>query len=238
MLDQQLASRVAAGGTGLADMIAKQLSRYLAPKAAAQAGARVAPTAGPTAAPSPSGTAAATGVRGDNAGVPATTAGSGASTESQQHSFTKSMWQHALGAERATGIPARFIVGQAALESGWGTREIRGADGTQSFNLFGMKAGANWKGRTVDVTTTEYQNGVARKVVEKFRAYGSYGEAFQDWARLIGGSRRYAPVLATGAQNAQAFAYGLQRAGYATDPNYGAKLTRTINSTSAVRGIA
>ncbi|MCX7901889.1 MAG: flagellar assembly peptidoglycan hydrolase FlgJ, partial [Burkholderiaceae bacterium] len=135
--------------------------------------------------------------------------------------------------DRATGVPARFILAQAALESGWGQREIRGADGTPSYNLFGIKAGANWSGRTVAVTTTEYEGGVAKKVVQKFRAYNNYTEAFRDWARLMKDNPRYAGAL--GNRDAAGFAQALQRGGYATDPDYATKLARTIEAMAALR---
>jgi flagellar protein FlgJ len=135
---------------------------------------------------------------------------------------------HARAAERETGIPARFALAQAALESGWGRREIRAADGSTSFNVFGIKAGRSWSGPTVDVTTTEFVDGVARKMVQKFRAYASYGEAFADWARLLKGNPRYQQALASGGDPTR-FAESLQAAGYATDPAYAAKLTRVIN---------
>ena len=144
------------------------------------------------------------------------------------------MWDYALFAQRETGLPANFIIGQAALESGWGSREIAGADGMRSFNLFGIKATGGWQGRTVEAVTTEYENGVALRKVEKFRAYNSYGEAFRDWVRLLKANPRYADVLAR-PSDAAAFADGLQRAGYATDPNYGAKLQRVIETTQALR---
>ena len=137
------------------------------------------------------------------------------------------MKEHAVEASGATGIPARFLLGHAALESGWGKREIRAADGSQSFNLFGIKAGRNWNGPTVAVTTTEYIGGVARKVLQKFRAYSSYAEAFRDYASLMQGNRRYAAVLKQ--TSGAGFAQGLQRAGYATDPLYADKLTRILN---------
>ena len=133
-------------------------------------------------------------------------------------------------AEAATGIPAAFMVSQAALETGWGRKEIRHADGAPSFNLFGIKAGGSWKGPVAEVTTTEFINGRAQKVVAQFRAYGSYAESFADYARLMKGSPRYAGVVAS-AGTAQGFAQGLQRAGYATDPNYADKLSRVINTT-------
>ena len=122
------------------------------------------------------------------------------------------------------------MVAQAAHESGWGKHEIKNADGSASFNLFGIKAGANWKGPVAEVTTTEYIDGVARKVVAKFRAYASYADSFSDYAKMMKDSPRYAQVVAS-AGSAQGFAQGLQRAGYATDPAYADKLTRVINTT-------
>jgi flagellar protein FlgJ len=138
--------------------------------------------------------------------------------------------QHAAkAAEAQTGIPATFMVSQAAHETGWGRKEIRHADGSTSFNLFGIKAGAHWKGPVAEVTTTEFVDGVARKVTAKFRAYASYAESFADYARLMKDSPRYREVVAN-AGSAQGFAQGLQRAGYATDPAYADKLTRVINT--------
>jgi peptidoglycan hydrolase FlgJ len=133
-------------------------------------------------------------------------------------------------AEAATGIPASFMVAQAAHETGWGKRNIRMNDGSNSFNLFGIKAGADWKGATTQVLTTEVINGEAKKVTQTFRAYSSYEESFADYARLMKTSPRYREVLAS-ASNAQGFAQGLQRAGYATDPAYADKLGRVINTT-------
>jgi flagellar protein FlgJ len=140
------------------------------------------------------------------------------------------MKEHAIAASNATGIPAKFLLGHAALESGWGKGEIRTADGSPSHNLFGIKAGRNWKGATVDVTTTEYVDGAPRKMVQTFRAYASYAQAFQDYASLLQNSPRYAAVLKQ--SDGAGFAQGLQRAGYATDPQYAEKLTRILNGAS------
>jgi flagellar protein FlgJ len=95
-----------------------------------------------------------------------------------------------------------------------------------------------------EIVTTEFVDGKAQKVVAKFRAYGSYAESFADYARLMKSSPRYQRVLAgvrdatgagdgarSGAASASAFAHGLQRAGYATDPAYADKLSRVINTT-------
>ena len=144
--------------------------------------------------------------------------------------FLSRMKEHAIAASNATGIPAKFLLGHAALESGWGNGEIRTADGSPSHNLFGIKAGRNWKGATVDVTTTEYVDGAPRKMVQTFRAYASYAQAFQDYASLLQNSPRYAAVLKQ--SDGAGFAQGLQRAGYATDPQYAEKLTRILNGAS------
>lgn len=141
--------------------------------------------------------------------------------------FEEKLSASAEDASRTTGIPAKFMLGQAALESGWGKREILTADGSTSHNIFGIKAGAGWKGKVVDAATTEFVNGVPQRKIERFRAYDSYADAFGDYAKTLQSNPRYQAVLAN-AQSLKGFAQGLQRAGYATDPNYAAKLTRII----------
>ncbi len=125
-------------------------------------------------------------------------------------------------AAQDSGVPAELILSQAALESGWGRREILREDGSTTHNVFGIKATPSWKGEVVEVMTTEFENGTARKLVQPFRAYGSYAEAFGDYAKLIGQSRRYAEVLQ--APNPAEAARRIQEAGYATDPGYADKL--------------
>jgi flagellar protein FlgJ len=125
-------------------------------------------------------------------------------------------------AARRSGVPAKLILSQAALESGWGEREIRRPDGRSSHNLFGIKAGEGWHGDVVNVMTTEYEDGRARRMPQPFRAYGSYAESFQDYADLIGNSGRYGKVVA--APSPEAAARRIQEAGYATDPAYADKL--------------
>jgi flagellar protein FlgJ len=142
----------------------------------------------------------------------------------------------AVAAEQITGIPAHFMVAQAALETGWGKSEPRRADGSPSFNIFGIKAGANWRGATVEATTTEVIAGLAQTRVERFRAYASYEEAFGDYANLLASNPRYAAIL--GAQEPGRFARGLQAAGYATDPQYAAKLETIIGGTTLRQALA
>ncbi|MCM0045676.1 MAG: flagellar assembly peptidoglycan hydrolase FlgJ [Burkholderiaceae bacterium] len=137
-------------------------------------------------------------------------------------SFTERLAPHAEAASAATGLPAKFMLAQAALESGWGKREILNADGSPSHNVFGIKAGRGWHGKVAEVMTTEFVDGVAQKRVEKFRAYDSYAEAFGDYARMLSSSPRYREVMAT--TDGHGFAEALQKAGYATDPLYAQKL--------------
>jgi flagellar protein FlgJ len=121
------------------------------------------------------------------------------------------------------------MLGQAALETGWGKREIKNADGSTSHNLFGIKAGPGWNGKVVSAVTTEYVNGVPETRMEKFRAYDSYADSMRDYARLIGTNPRYQGVMAAKGDATQ-FAQGLQKAGYATDPFYASKLARIIKN--------
>jgi flagellar protein FlgJ len=149
--------------------------------------------------------------------------------------FVNRLWPHAGEASQATGIPAHFMIAQAALETGWGRSELRFSDGTPTYNLFGIKAGRNWQGAVAESTTTEYVNGVAQRSVERFRAYASYAEAFRDYANLLASNPRYAEVL--NQQDAAGFARSLQRAGYATDPMYAAKLERIIGGAALRNGM-
>ena len=143
---------------------------------------------------------------------------------------------HRATAERVaqdSGIPASFMLGQAGHETGWGKGEIRHKDGSAAYNLFGIKAGKSWTGKVAEVTTTEYINGVARKVTAKFRAYDSYEDSFRDYARLINDNPRYEKARGK-VGSAVAYATELQKAGYATDPEYASKLSRAIQSTLRV----
>ena len=141
--------------------------------------------------------------------------------------FQQKMQNHVDTVSRNTGIPSQLMLGQAALESGWGSREIKANNGSNSHNLFGIKASGDWKGKVVEATTTEFIDGVKQKRIEKFRAYDSYTESFQDFANLMKANPRYNKVMEN-TNNPEAYAKALQQAGYATDPNYAAKLSAVI----------
>jgi flagellar protein FlgJ len=240
MLDQQLAQNLSGRGVGLAEAMRAQLSRGAGETDGGKAiGAMpFAPAAGipvgsapPLAAQpqSPSrGAAVDLGIYERNSDRPAPAAV--ASLQGKVDGFVQRMGSSAQVASAASGVPAPLILAQAALESGWGKREIRADDGTQSFNLFGIKADRSWKGPVVETTTTEYIDGELQRVRAKFRAYGSYDEAFTDYARFITRNPRYANVLS--AETPAEAAHGLQKAGYATDPQYGQKLVRIMQKFS------
>jgi len=217
LLDTQYATKLTGLPGGLADAIARQLERQMGPGAAAA-----------FAAPAAVETKAADGAEG--AVLP---------LSPKQSDFVRSHQESARNAEALSGIPAAFMVAQAAHESGWGRREIRNADGSSAHNLFGIKAGAGWTGPVAEITTTEWIGGEPQKVSAKFRAYASYQDSFRDYARLLKESPRYAGVVAgAGQATPQRFAEGLQRAGYATDPGYADKLTRVINTALRMQRVA
>jgi flagellar protein FlgJ len=218
LLDQQYAVQMSGQRGGLSELIAAQLTK--------QMGAPADPAPLLPKSLAPPDPARNVGPVGKTGRPP--TAG--------QVEFVNKLSDAANRAEQATGIPAGYMIGQAGHETGWGKFEIKNKGGTPSFNLFGIKATGGWTGKVAEVTTTEYKNGVAEKKVAKFRSYGSYEEAFKDYAKLIGDSPRYAKAkLQT--SSPQAFASGLQKAGYATDPEYAAKLSRAINTTLQLRRV-
>ncbi|HWR77762.1 MAG TPA: flagellar assembly peptidoglycan hydrolase FlgJ [Thiobacillus sp.] len=257
MLDQQLTQRMASRGIGLAEVMVRQLSSALNVPPPGEDAAQGFPLnvpqgdldalgySDPLRAKVPlRGMESYAPGQGTAQPLPATPARTGDAPQGDSdplrakarvesyapahvEAFVQRLLPHAQAASASTGIPARFMLGQAALETGWGKAEIRGADGQNSHNLFGIKAGAGWKGQTVDIVTTEYVNGKPQKQVESFRAYDSYADSFRDYANLLRGNARYQNVIAQG-QDAAGFAQGLQQAGYATDPKYAQKLMSVI----------
>ena len=246
MMDQQLSQQMSQKGIGVADAMLKQLMRNQGmqvggPNGAGGAGGLAGmanalgggsggdegQTAALNALAKAYGNAQANGQLAMGKGYSANSAltpplkGDGSSPKVD--AFVDKLAAPAQAASAATGIPARFIIGQAALESGWGKSEIKKADGSTSHNVFGIKATKDWTGKTVSTLTTEYVNGKPQRVVEKFRAYDSYQEAMTDYASMLKGNPRYAQVI-NSAHDVKGFATGMQRAGYATDPHYAKKL--------------
>lgn len=233
MLDQQLAQNLSAKGLGLAEVLAKQLSgQTAAPAVDTTSGKPVSSNVSNQTVSSPSSGIPASATNPLTGALQSTlptqqTQKTQKTTSDHVIKFQEKMLEHADNASRTSGIPSHFMLGQAALESGWGSREIKAADGTNSHNLFGIKATSSWKGKVAESVTTEYVNGVKQKRIEKFRAYDSYTESFQDFANMMKSNPRYNNVI-NNLDNPDAYAKALQHSGYATDPNYAAKLSAVI----------
>lgn len=238
MLDQQLAQNLSGRGLGLADAMYAQLSRMAGGdnSAPAQAGGLPMPllpgeagAVAPKSRPLPQAYAPAAGRVDLSVYEEATaqaTLSRSALPQAHVEAFVSRLLPAAQRASEASGVPAQLIMAQAALESGWGKREIRMEDGSTSFNVFGIKADKSWKGPVAESATTEFVNGAPQKTRAAFRAYGSYDEAFADYAKFLSSNPRYSGVVAT--RDPAEAAHGLQRAGYATDPEYGGKLVRIM----------
>lgn len=203
MFDQQLAVHLSQGeGLGLADMLVRQLAggaasgeqRAVSQKAEAVGSAGATDAAGP---------------------VPVATS---------KADFIRRMLPYAQDAARELGVDPNALLAQAALETGWGKSVPCNGAGECSYNLFGIKAGSGWNGATVNVPTLEFEEGVAVRKVDRFRAYESPADSFRDYARLIRSNPRYEAALNAGSDVAS-FATALQSGGYATDPRYAEKIT-------------
>jgi flagellar protein FlgJ len=204
MFDDQIAMELSKGkGLGLAEVLVRQL---------AQSGMVKTEAAG-----------AAQNVSSANDHQPLATS---------KEDFVKMMWPHAQRAGQALGVDPSALVAQAALETGWG-RAVPGHTSGSSFNLFGIKAGSGWEGATANVPTLEFEDGVAVRKVERFRAYDSPADSFNDYARLIGNNPRYENVRGAGGDVAT-FASALQEGGYATDPNYAQKIVAVADEVRAL----
>ena len=229
ILDQQLAQNLAAkDALGFAKLIEQQLGRSMTPQdgdalntALGQFQQALSEQRAASSAAAFAGGARRVGGNGGNGA-----GGGSADGADSGREYVNRVLPYAVEAAKTLGVPPHFLVAHSALESGWGKSEIRRADGAPSYNVFGIKAGGGWQGPTVEVQTTEYVDGVARSTREKFRVYGSYGEAFQDYARVLRGNSRFSGVL--GQQDGMQFARSLQQSGYATDPDYADKLGRII----------
>lgn len=200
MFDDQLAVELTKGrGLGLADMLVQQLTR-----------AGLVPSEKSVEAP--------------GGKSPANGSGSFSSSIRSREDFITRLWPCAEEAGRELGIDPRNLLAQAALETGWGKSLPCDAGGNTSFNLFGIKAGDSWNGDSVSVRTLEFEGGVPVPRQAKFRAYDSVEDSFRDYVALLRDNPRYADALNTGS-DANAFATGLQRGSYATDPAYAQKIS-------------
>jgi flagellar protein FlgJ len=214
MFDDQVAVEMSRGrGLGLAEMLVEQLLR---------AGVVTDDKAGAVA---PANGAAPKAVEGATERDPVSI--------DARREFVERFRPLAERAGRELGIAPEALIGQAALETGWGRHQPASAAGNPSFNYFGIKATGGWRGEAVASQTLEYEGGVAQSRVEAFRAYDSSAAGVADYVRLIGSNPRYAAARGSGDDIAR-FAHALQRGGYATDPDYAAKLQRVVETVRSI----
>ncbi len=145
--------------------------------------------------------------------------------------FVKELWPLAKQAGEKLDVSPHAILAQAALETGWGKSVIKHVDGSNSFNLFGIKANSSWQGEKATVLTLEYTDGIAERERAQFRSYSSYNESFDDYVTFLKENPRYAEVLKTG-RSSQNFATALQESGYATDPAYARKIMAVMKNSA------
>lgn len=151
--------------------------------------------------------------------------------------FIATMLPMAEQAAQKIGVDARYLVAQAALETGWGKSIIRQQDGSSSHNLFGIKSHGTWQGESARVLTTEYKGGEAVKEAASFRAYDSYQQSFNDYVSFLQGNGRYQDALAA-TDNPERFVRELQEAGYATDPQYARKIAQIARKMQTYQAVA
>ncbi|VAX08886.1 Flagellar protein FlgJ [peptidoglycan hydrolase] [hydrothermal vent metagenome] len=140
--------------------------------------------------------------------------------------FLRQLWPMAKEAAAMLGQAPGTLLAQAALETGWGQKMIRAADGGTSYNLFGIKADSRWSGDRMMVPTLEFEQGVAVRQKASFRAYESFADSFRDYADFLVSSPRYQQVLQ--ASDGPAYLASLQESGYATDPRYAEKIVAIL----------
>ncbi|WP_394558675.1 flagellar assembly peptidoglycan hydrolase FlgJ [Aquipseudomonas alcaligenes] len=151
--------------------------------------------------------------------------------------FVETMLPLAEEAAQKIGVDARYLVAQAALETGWGKSIIQQSDGSSSHNLFGIKAHGGWQGESARVLTTEYKGGEAVKEAASFRAYDSYRQSFNDYVSFLQGNGRYQEAL-DATENPERFVRELQEAGYATDPQYARKIAQIARQMQTYQAVA
>jgi flagellar protein FlgJ len=217
MYDDQLALQLSKGrGLGLADMLVRQLQRLGVPGAGAA-------TTGASAGAKDPKAPAASGVAGKAA--PPT-----ASTATQQR-FIQGLWPQAQEAGQQLGVDPSNLLAQAALETNWGRNLPHDAAGRSSNNLFGVKTSGSWTGPSIQAQTTEVSAQGSTTELAPFRSYKDATQSFQDYVSILRSNPRYSAALNTGS-DARAFAAGLQRGGYATDPDYARKVSAVANNIS------
>ncbi|MCC9661895.1 MULTISPECIES: flagellar assembly peptidoglycan hydrolase FlgJ [Pseudoalteromonas] len=223
MHDQQLSVELSSNGSlGLADLIVQQLSpdgKKFTPGSVLRTTAEF---------------DSDKRVRGNQEAKPETHPMAEVATDEQSEnrfedaeSFISSVWEHAKNAAEKIGLNPAVMVAQAALETGWGKHIISKADGTSSNNLFNIKSDKSWQGDKASKVTLEFEQGVPVKKHASFRSYQSIKDSVNDFVDFLNENPRYQDALKNTAEPA-AFLDSLQKAGYATDPNYANKIKQVL----------
>jgi len=156
---------------------------------------------------------------------------------SSQDEFVATMLPMAKAAAARIGVDPKYLVAQAALETGWGKSVMRAEDGSSSHNLFGIKAGQSWQGGQARAITSEFRDGAMVKETAQFRSYASYQDSFHDLVTLLQSNDRYKEVVKS-ADNPEQFVRELQKAGYATDPHYASKISNIARQMTSYQNYA
>ncbi len=156
---------------------------------------------------------------------------------SSQDEFVATMLPMAKAAAARIGVDPKYLVAQAALETGWGKSVMRAEDGSSSHNLFGIKAGKSWQGGQARAITSEFRDGAMVKETAQFRSYDSYQDSFHDLVTLLQSNDRYKEVVKS-ADNPEQFVRELQKAGYATDPAYASKISQIAKTMDSYQNYA
>lgn len=214
MFDQQMSLHLGGrGGLGIADLLVRQLGDR--DGAAEDGGGQMRDTA-------------AVSINGAIA-APRSSSGSHRALFESPQEFVRTLRPHAAAAAERLGVAPEVLLAQAALETGWGRQVIHRSDGSPSHNLFGIKAGPQWSGERVMAATLEFDNGVAVRRRESFRAYDSFAESFADYTDYIEANPRY-QAARDHSGDARRYLTGLEQGGYATDPLYAGKIDELLNS--------
>lgn len=143
--------------------------------------------------------------------------------------FVAVLYPHAEKAAKALGTTPEVLIAQSALETGWGQKIVRRTDGTMSNNLFNIKADKRWEGNKTTVSTLEFEKGIAVKQKADFRMYDDMEQSFKDFVSFIADGDRYQEARKVAAEPVK-FIHALQKAGYATDPQYARKVLNVMES--------
>ena len=121
------------------------------------------------------------------------------------------------------------VIAQGALESANGQSAL-----AKSYNnYYGIKATKDWKGKVVNMSTSEFYNGVKSDVNGTFRAYNSFYDSTKDYVKFLKENPRYVKGGVFDATTPEEQIQALKNSGYATAPNYVSNIMSVIKSNAS-----